>query len=216
MIGGTHNKRALIVALLALSCGPALAGRSVQETNTRLPQVASFALPHGETKAPWGWADFCSRHHEDCDVAAVAPEPVVLTPALWSMIEVINHDINSSVREADDREIYQVIERWDYPTSGSGDCEDFALQKRKQLIEKGLPRQALLMTVVTDENGAGHAVLTLRSNRGDFVLDNRTDKILGWKSTNYVFVKMQSEQSPNVWQRIGDPSNATLTASGPN
>jgi predicted transglutaminase-like cysteine proteinase len=69
---------------------------------------------------------------------------------------------------------------------------------------------------VTDENGAGHAVLTLRSNRGDFVLDNRTDKVLGWKSTNYVFVKMQSEQNPNVWQRIGDPSNATLTASGQN
>jgi predicted transglutaminase-like cysteine proteinase len=216
MIGGTFQKRALIVALLALTCGPALAGRSVQETHARLPQITSFALPHGETKAPWGWADFCTRHHDDCDVGTVTPEPVVLTPALWSMIEVINHDINSSVREADDREIYKVIERWDYPTSGSGDCEDFALQKRKQLIEKGMPRQALLITVVTDENGAGHAVLTLRSNRGDFVLDNRTDKILGWNSTSYVFVKMQSEQNPNVWQRIGDPSNATLTASGQN
>jgi predicted transglutaminase-like cysteine proteinase len=115
--------------------------------------------------------------------------------------------VNASVREADDREVFGVIERWDYPNLGAGDCEDFALQKRKELMEAGIPRQALLMTVVTDENGAGHAVLTLRSNRGDFVLDNRTDKILGWQST---------EQHPNEWQKIGDPSNATLTASGPN
>ena len=216
MIGGTRFQRALIVGLLALSCSPALAGRGVTESHGRLPQVTTIALPHGETKAPWGWADFCTRHHDDCDVDTVAPEPVVLTPALWSMIEVTNHDINSNIREADDREVYGVVERWEYPTSGAGDCEDFALQKRKQLIENGLPRQALLMTVVTDENGAGHAVLTLRSNRGDFVLDNRTDKILSWKATGYVFVKMQSEQNPNVWQRIGDPSNATLTASGQN
>ncbi len=216
MIGGTHFQRALVVALLAFSCGPALAGRVVTDSRARLPEVASFALPHGDTKAPWGWADFCSRHHEECDVTNVAPEPVVLTPALWSMIEVVNHDINSTIREADDREIYNVLERWDYPTTGAGDCEDFALQKRKRLIENGLPRQALLITVVTDENGAGHAILTLRSNRGDFALDNRTDKIVAWKATGYVFVKMQSEQNPNVWQRIGDPLNATLTASGPN
>jgi len=216
MIGGSLSLRALLLALVCLSCGPASAGRSVPEAPARLPQVSSFALPHGSTKAPWGWVDFCTRHHEDCDVAALKPEPAILTPSLWSQIEMINHAVNASVREADDREVFGVIERWDYPNLGAGDCEDFALQKRKELMEAGIPRQALLMTVVTDENGAGHAVLTLRSNRGDFVLDNRTDKILGWQATNYVFVKMQSEQHPNEWQKIGDPSNATLTASGPN
>ncbi|MBW8619665.1 MAG: transglutaminase-like cysteine peptidase [Hyphomicrobiales bacterium] len=216
MIGENLIRRAVLMALLYLSCGPAFAGRSMPEAPARLPQVSSFALPHGSTKAPWGWADFCMRHHDECDVAALKPEPVILTPSLWSQIEMINHSVNASIREADDREVFGVIERWDYPSSGVGDCEDFALLKRKELIEAGIPRQALLMTVVTDENGAGHAVLTLRSNRGDFVLDNRTDKILGWQSTNYVFVKMQSEQHPNEWQKIGDPSNATLTASGQN
>ena len=216
MNGGSLTLRALMLALATLSCSTAFAGRSVPEVHARLPQITTIALPHAETKAPWGWADFCTRHREDCDVADLAPEPVILTAALWSDIEAINHQVNASIREADDREVYGVVERWEYPTSGAGDCEDFALQKRKDLIAKGLPRQALLMTVVTDENGAGHAVLTLRSNRGDFVLDNRTDIILGWKATNYVFVKMQSEQNPNSWQRIGDPSNATLTASGQN
>ncbi|MBM3635580.1 MAG: transglutaminase [Alphaproteobacteria bacterium] len=216
MIGGSLSLRAHIVALLCLSCGPVLAGRSVPEAAARLPHITSFALPHGSTKAPWGWADFCTRHQEDCDVATLKPEPVILTPSLWSQIEMINHSVNASIREADDREVFGVIERWDYPSSGAGDCEDFALQKRKELTDIGVPRQALLMTVVTDENGAGHAVLTLRSNRGDFVLDNRTDKILNWQSTSYVFVKMQSEQNPNEWQKIGDPSNATLTASGQN
>ena len=216
MIGGSLSHRALMIALFVLSCGPAFAGRGVPESHVRLPQITSIALPHGETKAPWGWADFCTRHRDECDVADLTPEPVILNAPLWSEIETINHEVNASIREADDREVYGVVERWEYPTSGSGDCEDFALQKRKELIALGLPRQALLMTVVIDENGAGHAVLTLRSNRGDFVLDNRTDKILGWKATNYVFVKMQSEQNPNSWQRIGDPTTAPLTASGQN
>ena len=100
--------------------------------------------------------------------------------------------------------------------SNGGDCEDFALEKRKELIDHGLPRQALLMTVASDENGAGHAILTLRTDRGDFILDNRTDKILGWRDTGYLFVKMQSEQDPNIWVRIGEPTDTPLTASGLN
>ena len=36
------------------------------------------------------------------------------------------------------------------------------------------------MTIVRDQDGEGHAVLTVKTDRGDFVLDNLTDEILPW------------------------------------
>jgi len=63
-----------------------------------------------------------------------------------------------------------------------------ALQKRKLLIQKGLPRQALLMTIVRDLNDQGHTILTVKTNRGDFILDNMTDEIRPWEATGYRFL----------------------------
>lgn len=184
------------------------------DNRSGLPKPSTVARAQGEAKAPWGWMDFCSRHWDECDVASLPDARLTLTPSLWADVDVINRHVNATIREADDRAVYGIVERWDYPTSGAGDCEDFALEKRKELIAHGVPRQSLLMTVVSDENGAGHAILTLRTDRGDFVLDNRTDKIQGWRDTGYVFVKMQSEKDPNSWVRIGEPSDTPLTASG--
>ena len=65
------------------------------------------------------------------------------------------------------------LDHWDYPVDGKGDCKIYALFKRKLLIERGFPRQALLMTIVRDLNGEGHAVLTVKTDRGDFVLEFR-------------------------------------------
>jgi predicted transglutaminase-like cysteine proteinase len=54
------------------------------------------------------------------------------------------------------------------------------LLKRKLLAERGLPRRAMRMTVVLDENRAGHAVLMVRTDRGDFILDNQRATVLPW------------------------------------
>jgi hypothetical protein len=89
---------------------------------------------------------------------------------------------------------------------GKGDCKIYALQKRKLLIEKGFPRQALLMTIVRDHDNQGHAVLTAKTNRGDFVLDNLTDDIIPWAATGYRFVKRQSQEDPNIWVAIEYPN----------
>ena len=97
-----------------------------------------------------------------------------------------------------------------FPTDGKGDCEDYALLKRKMLIEEGFPRQALLMTVVKDEKGEGHAILTVKTNRGEFVLDNQESRILPWNQSGYKFVKRQSQENPNVWVQVGEPVTAPL------
>jgi predicted transglutaminase-like cysteine proteinase len=123
-------------------------------------------------------------------------------------IQRINTAVNKSVAPVSDMDHWGVVDQWDYPTDGKGDCEDYALLKRRMLMDEGFPRQALLMTVVKEANGDGHAVLTVKTNRGEFVLDNLGDEVKAWNRTPYRFVKRQSEQNPNVWVSIGAPTAA--------
>ena len=201
---------ALVLCLLAAT--PSIASSKANKSLAALPVQTSFAAPVAEARAPFGWLDFCERHHEDCDGAALAPQDITLSKANWTLLQKVNLTVNRTIHEAEDMAVYGVAERWEYPSGGFGDCEDFALLKRKELIDAGLPRQALLMTVVTDEVGSGHAILTARTDRGDFILDNRNNRILPWQATGYGFVKRQSQTSPDVWVRLGEPAAPLLTA----
>ena len=92
---------------------------------------------------------------------------------------------------------------WVYPTE-SGDCEDFVLLKRRMLIDAGWPVGALLITVVRQKNGDGHAVLTVTTSRGDLVLDNLDPHISLWSGTGYRYLKRQSEYDSGEWVEIED------------
>ena len=105
-----------------------------------------------------------------------------------------------------DMEIYGVEERWAYPTT-VGDCEDFVLLKRKMLMNKGFSASNLLITVVLQPNGEGHAVLTVSTDRGDFVLDNLTDEVLRWDETDYTYLKRQAANNTGRWVSIESPDN---------
>jgi predicted transglutaminase-like cysteine proteinase len=105
-----------------------------------------------------------------------------------------------------------VVEKWSYPDDGYGDCEDYVLLKRRMLLQAGWPREALLITVVRDKKDEGHAVLTVKTDKGDYVLDNQAESIVLWSDTGYRFVKRQSQTDPNMWVSLGDPHNATATA----
>src|SRR6185437_5066626 len=95
---------------------------------------------------------------------------------------------------------------------GKGDCEDYVLLKRRMLIEAGWPREALLITVVRDRKDEGHAVLTVKTDKGDFILDNQAENIVRWYETGYRFVKRQSQSDPNVWVGLGDTYTAAATS----
>jgi predicted transglutaminase-like cysteine proteinase len=112
-----------------------------------------------------------------------------------------------------DLEHYGVVEKWAYPEDGYGDCEDYVLLKRRMLMQIGWPRGALLITVVRDKKGDGHAVLTVRSDKGEFILDNQEAEILPWSETGYRYVKRQSQSDPNVWVSLGDNRPITYVAS---
>jgi predicted transglutaminase-like cysteine proteinase len=170
--------------------------------------TASYAPIGGSTSVPYGWADFCRRYAGECDSGPLTSLDVNLTPKAMKEIGRVDRWVNAHVKPVSDMEHWGVIDRWDYPTDGKGDCEDFALFKRKMLIDEGFPRQALLMTVVKDEHNEGHAVLTVKTSAGEFVLDNMTDDVKPWDQTGYRFVKRQSQTDQNMWVQIGDPTAA--------
>jgi predicted transglutaminase-like cysteine proteinase len=189
-------------AALSLLVLPAKAGVRV---------VESSLSPLGpETSIPFGWVDFCQRYAGECDETLSAPEAIELTPAALRKIESVNKQVNARVEPMADAEHAGAPDAWDYPDDGKGDCEDYALLKRRTLIEAGFPRAALLMTVVKDGNGDGHSVLMARTTHGDYVLDNLTNEVKAWTKTNYRFVKRQSQENQNVWVSIGAPTAAPM------
>jgi len=182
-----------------------LGGSGVPEA-ANLPR-ASAATIGGETSIPYGWADFCGRRPEECSQPVLPARDVKLTAAVWKTLDRINRGVNAAIEPVSNLDHWgTILDHWDYPTDGKGDCKIFALQKRKLLLNAGFPRQALLMTIVKDLDGAGHAILTVATDRGDFILDNLTDDIRPWTATGYRFLKRQSQEDPNVWVAIGAPN----------
>ncbi len=164
------------------------------------------------TRPPIGWVEFCGEHPQDCSVEPSAPRDVVLTARAWKDLVRINRWVNKTIKPMTDLDHYGVVEKWTYPDDGYGDCEDYALLKRRMLMETGWPREALLITVVREKNGDGHAVLTVKTDRGELILDNQNADIVLWSASGYRFVKRQSQSDPNVWVSLGDPRPTTATA----
>ncbi len=166
----------------------------------------------GVTRPPPGWVEFCLDLPRECDTEPSAPRDVVLTDRAWKDLHRVNQMVNEAITPMTDLEHYGVVEKWAYPDDGYGDCEDYVLLKRRTLMQAGWPREALLITVVREKNGDGHAVLTVKTDHGEFILDNQNQAILLWSETSYHFVKRQSQSDPNVWVSLGDLRPAPPTA----
>ena len=168
-----------------------------------LPRATSASVG-AETSIPYGWVDFCTRHAEECTLGRLRPMDIRLDKHVWRTLNEINAFANSAIEPISNLDHWgTMLDHWDYPVDGMGDCKIYALFKRKLLIERGFPRQALLMTIVRDLNGEGHAVLTVKTDRGDFVLDNLSETIRPWSATGYQFYKRQAQDDPNVWLSLG-------------
>ncbi len=198
--------------------GPALAvlitaaGSGVQAQSSAGLPVASLPIAaSGDARAPYAWSDLCRRSPAECRVDTGEDERVEMTPKLWKTIVAINSKTNREIEAITDQDHWGVVDRWDLPTDGKGDCEDYALLKRKRLAEAGIPRRALLMTVVIDEENAGHAVLMIRTDRGDYILDNKRNAVLPWGQTGYVYVKRES-QVRTGWTSLGGLQTPTVAS----
>ncbi len=161
-------------------------------------------LHAGQTALPpIGWGQFCSANPTDCAAQRSARQIVSLTDARWAELIEVNLRFNKAIEPVTDFDQFGVAERWTYATTGRGDCEDYVPEKRRELLKRGWPLSALLITVVIDREGGGHAVLTVVTDRGEFVLDNQIDKILAWSRSGLTFIKRQSPTNQNDWQDLG-------------
>ena len=167
----------------------------------------------GAAEPPTGYAEFCRNYPGECVPQGSANSQTV-TEASWRELVEINRLANLLVAPVTDVEQYRSEEVWAVPGL-YGDCEDYALLKRKWLVERGWPTGSMLISVVFDELGDGHAVLVARTTQGDFVLDNKTDEIRLWSETPYRFVKRQSASDPQKWVRIGPPARQDVTTAAP-
>jgi predicted transglutaminase-like cysteine proteinase len=167
----------------------------------------------GPARPPMGFVQFCRTNPKECVSKATTPRQVKLTPTVFTDLDELNRRINTQVAPITDMELYGVNEYWTLPTT-AGDCEDYVLLKRKVLHEAGWPEEALLVTVVRDEKGDGHAVLSVTTDQGDMILDNQNENIRNWKDTPYSYVKRQSQTNPRMWVMLGEdaPSAGVATA----
>lgn len=187
-------KRGMLLAAAGLTLG----------VTTMNAHAQSFMQSGGRTTQPVGHYELCQRDRAECEQVTPRQAPTELTRALWAHIVEVNNLVNTMVVPRTDMEIWGVEEQWSYPTNGVGDCEDYALEKRRRLMQAGMPAGNLLITVVRQPNGDGHAVLTVRTSLGDFVLDNLEPRVLAWHETRYEFLKKQSERHSGVWVSIED------------
>lgn len=167
--------------------------------------IAGPASMHvtGKANPPIGHYEFCQSYPSECRPTEPDRGPLSLTEERWRKILDVNYTVNTTIKPMTDMELYGVEERWAYPTT-AGDCEDFVLLKRKMLMNQGIPASDLLITVVLQPNGDGHAVLTVRTDRGDFILDNMRNKVMLWSDTEYTYLKRQSEDDPGAWMKLQD------------
>jgi predicted transglutaminase-like cysteine proteinase len=195
-----------VLAVTAILLGLSASAHAGEER----PLYASLG---DNTRAPIGWVEFCTETPAECKGGPSQPRDIVMSQAAWRDLIKVNRWVNETIKPMTDMDHWGVVEKWSIPTDGYGDCEDYVLLKRKMLIDAGWPREALLITVVRDKMGEGHAVLTVKSDKGEFILDNQNENVVAWTETGYRFVKRQSQSDPNVWVSLGDPRPAALTAS---
>ncbi|MGV8840198.1 MAG: transglutaminase-like cysteine peptidase [Bauldia sp.] len=189
--------------LLLIIAGCAIAVSFAREEAAAQAFGTAFMTVGAETSQPIGHHEFCEAHRSECVLRSPASGPVALTEALWAQLEQVNNLVNAAIAPASDQALFGRTEVWVYPAT-QGDCEDYVLLKRRILIENGWPVSALLITVVRKPDGEGHAVLTVRTDRGDLILDNLEGGIAVWSDTPYLYLKRQSDEYTGTWVAISD------------
>lgn len=166
----------------------------------------------GPTSQPIGHYDFCKANPAECSIRPGNLAPATMTGTLWRKMLRVNAKVNAKVKPVNDSDIYGRDEVWAYPVKGVGDCEDYVLEKRRELNRMGVSFANLLMTVVRKPDGEGHAVLTVRTNKGDYVLDNLNEKVRSWDRTGYRFLKRQAIDNTGRWVSIRDDQQVLVGA----
>ena len=199
------------LAVAALLAGFAAGCTTIVSDTGTIPETArSFPASSDGTAiaavTPPGFTGFCVRFPDQCQAPPGTPATVALTEAAWRTLNQVNSAVNASIWPEDDLAHYGRAEYWTIPTDGYGNCKDYALAKRKDLAAAGFPILALRMAIVITPRQARHAVLTVATDKGDFVLDNLENDIVAWNATGYTWIERQDAISPTSWVSLQPPT----------
>jgi predicted transglutaminase-like cysteine proteinase len=197
-------------ALIGLTLFIAPAGAPAQ-TLASLPTPTKGLANSGRAEPLRAWLQLCRETPGECGVDVSEKAVIALTAEVWQALVAVNREVNERIKTVSDYDHWGVEDRWNLPDDGVGDCEDIQLLKRRILVERGLPRRAMRMTVVIDEEGSGHAVMMVRTDRGDLILDNRRPNILPWTQTGYVYIKAEGQDGTD-WVSLGGAASPIVTA----
>lgn len=189
-----------IAAAFALAAGFAASGAAPASAQNRQSAIPTYGTP---IIIP-GLESFCRRMPDECAPPANARQIVAMTPAIMRQLDRVNREANSRITYAYDEHQYGRGDYWAFPDNNIGDCEDYALDKRRTLLALGWPPSALLIATARTETGEGHAVLVARTTDGDFILDNRYDTVRHWQALPYRWVALQNPASPRNMRAINN------------
>lgn len=169
--------------------------------STPLQANSAFLPLNKPISAPQGALGICERYAWACAPTSQAARAIGHED-LVALARQVNLSVNRQVREVSDYDQYRVAEHWSLPTARGGDCEDFALLKKRELLRRGVAPERLLIATALTPDRVAHAVLILRTDAGDLVLDNLTNRIRPWQKTGYTFLRMQDPAQPARWQLL--------------
>jgi predicted transglutaminase-like cysteine proteinase len=198
----------LLCTLSLAACQTVPSGSQLSiDASQPIPQLAllsSTAMPTGTPTdaAPAGFISFCSRFMDQC-VTSQNNAPVVhLDLGTQAVLDNVNRSVNRAIWPESDERHFGVAEYWDIPKDGYGNCHDYALTKRQELIDAGLPERALRIAIVITPRENRHAVLTVTTDRGDFVLDNLNNTVKPWTDVDYQWVERQDNEGGFGWVNL--------------
>lgn len=187
--------------IVTAACFAVIATSAMADVDFFIPERAPFIAVGARTSQPVGHYNFCKTLPAECSVTTSVKAKAKVTKVGWEAIRQINVDVNARIAPVTDMELYGREEVWAYPVD-AGDCEDYVLLKRKELLARGFSEADLLMAVVRRYDGSGHAVLTVSTSEGDFVLDNLEQEVKLWSETPYHYLKRQSATNSGQWVEI--------------
>ena len=174
----------------------------------QLPQVhlARPVLP------PIGHSRFCLHYPADCEVqdADFRGGDITLTPQRWNELNTVNRAVNRDI-VAEETPGNDTTDEW-LIAPPAGDCKDYAITKRHELLARGWPSRALLLAEVIVPSGEHHLILIVRLKNLDLVLDNLNENIRQAATTfrHYQWVRMESPQNPKYWMAVSVPNSTDM------
>jgi predicted transglutaminase-like cysteine proteinase len=183
------------VSLCAALASPALANLPPDDTYTwtQRPFIALGA----RVLEPFAEVIFCHHNPAEC-VRGDGVASLEMTPALMLQLTAVNRMVNRSIAPKEDDPNIMGGNVWRLAPR-EGDCKDYAITKRHELMARGLSASALRLAIVHTMGGEGHMVLVVTTSSGDVVLDNLTSEIRKWRDARLTWQMIQSADDPRQW-----------------